>query len=204
MIGHSMGGKVVLEYVKQLAAAPGTLPLPKQVWVLDARPGRVDEHSGVVQSVNRVLHAIQSVPLPVPSRQWLLEHMRDKGFSAGLTQWLGSNLHYEGRERYGWVFNMEGVLAMFDAYCRADYLPLLRSPPPGVTINLVRAAKSDRWDSASVQVIEEAVSRTADPSPHHGTTRFFELPDAGHWVHTDNPRGLLDMVLPSLQEAAGT
>ncbi len=31
-----------------------------------------------------------------------------------------------------------------------------------------------------------------------GTTRYHELPDAGHWVHVDNPTGLTNMVLPSM------
>lgn len=37
-------------------------------------------------------------------------------------------------------------------WCAADYFPLLRAPPPGVTINIVRAAKSDRWDPYALQV----------------------------------------------------
>ena len=54
-----------------------------QVWVLDARPGKVDASSGVVRDVGRVLHAVQDVPLPVPSRQWLSTYLHQQGFSAG-------------------------------------------------------------------------------------------------------------------------
>ena len=31
-----------------------------------------------------------------------------------------------------------------------------------------------------------------------GTTCYHELPDAGHWVHVDNPTGLTSMVLSSM------
>ena len=34
-----------------------------------------------------------------------------------------------------------------------------------------------------------------------GLTRLHELPDAGHWLHVDNPSGLLRMVAPSFHAA---
>jgi pimeloyl-ACP methyl ester carboxylesterase len=37
-----------------------------------------------------------------------------------------------------------------------------------------------------------------------GTTRYHELPDAGHWLHVDNPAGLTAMVLPSLSAAVSS
>jgi len=46
---------------------------------------------------------------------------------------------------------------------------------------------------------EAEASSTADDAA--GTTRYHELPDAGHWVHVDNPTGLTNMVLPSMNQA---
>ena len=91
-------------------------------------------------------------------------------------------------------------------YLRRDYGELLRAPPAGVTINLVRAMRSDRWDAATMQLVREAVESTAQPSSDRGTTRYWELPDAGHWLHADNPRGLVALMLPSLvaESCAGT
>lgn len=40
------------------------------------------------------------------------------GRPSGIIQWLGSNLRFEGKERYGWAFNVAGAQAMFDSYCR--------------------------------------------------------------------------------------
>jgi hypothetical protein len=53
-----------------------------------------------------------------------------------------------------------------------------------------------------MQAIQEAVAATAAPSLACGTTRFFELQGAGHWVHVDNPNGLVEMISPSLIEAS--
>jgi len=52
---------------------------------------------------------VASIPLPVPSREWLNKHMGAKGFSEGLTAWLGSNL--VARKESGgltWAFDIEG------------------------------------------------------------------------------------------------
>lgn len=71
-----------------------------QVWVLDARPGLVDPSSGTVRDVGRVLHAVQRVPLPVPSRKWLADHLRQEGFSPG-----ESKIHWRlciGDDRVCW------------------------------------------------------------------------------------------------------
>ena len=37
-----------------------------------------------------------------------------------------------------------------------------------------------------------------------GQTRLHELADAGHWLHVDNPGGLLRMVSPSFGAALGS
>jgi pimeloyl-ACP methyl ester carboxylesterase len=69
-------------------------------------------------------------------------------------------------------------------------LPCSSRPPPPLRC------------AALPQAIQEAVAATATPSPDRGTTRFVELPGAGHWVHVDNPAGLVELVLPSLVEAS--
>lgn len=33
---------------------------------------------------------------------------------------------------------------------------------------------------------------------HPGQLHVHVLPNAGHWLHVDNPRGLMEMMLPSL------
>jgi alpha-beta hydrolase superfamily lysophospholipase len=55
--GHSMGGKVVLEYIKQTAGHHGAVRAPQHAWVLDSQPGEVP--AGMVPDVERVLEAIE-------------------------------------------------------------------------------------------------------------------------------------------------
>lgn len=204
LVGHSMGGKTALEVVRQLALqhAP-PLGQPRQVWVLDARPTAVHAVDKHTREVLDVLAAVKSIPLPLASRQALYQQLQHQGFSPALQQWLGGNLRQEGQGRYVWTFNLEGAESMFQDYMKEDYTPLLQRPPPGVTLNILRALRSDRWDHDTMAAVRQAVAATAQPAAVRGQTRYWELADAGHWVHADNPKGLVAVMLPSLLEAAG-
>lgn len=90
-------------------------------------------------------------------------------------------------------------LAADDGYTA---VALRRSPPPNTTLNILRAMRSNRWDPDTLAAVHAAVSATKQPAAVRGRTRYHELPDAGHWVHADNPKGLVKLMLPSLAEAA--
>lgn len=49
-----------------------------------------------------------------------------------------------------------------------------------------------RWTPQSLKELDKA-QQAADDSQ----LRIHVLPNAGHWVHVDNPHGLLDVMLPS-------
>ncbi|PSC76793.1 alpha beta hydrolase domain-containing 11 [Micractinium conductrix] len=203
LVGHSMGGKTALEVVRQLGQAGAPVLPPKQVWVLDARPTAVHVPDAATAEVQHVLETVAALPLPFPSRQALYAQLAERGFSPALQQWLGGNLTQESAGRYVWAFNVAGAQALFADYCKQDYAALLRAPPRGLTLNILRALRSDRWDHDTLAAVRGAVAATALPAAVRGRTRFHELPDAGHWVHTDNPRGLVSLMLPSMLEAAG-
>lgn len=78
------------------------------------------------------------------------------------------------------------ALSLGRSYETADLWPLLATPADGVTVSFVKAERSTfRWggsDEARIQALGHAVH---------------ELPNAGHWVHTDNPGGLFHILAPS-------
>lgn len=77
-----------------------------------------------------------------------------------------------------------------------DYWHLLEQPPKGMEINIVRAEKSDRWDPDIIQQLEDLSSRRVDET--NGKVCVHVLPNAGHWVHVDNPKGLLEILAPKV------
>lgn len=81
-----------------------------------------------------------------------------------------------------------------------DYWPLLEHPPKNIEINIVRAERSDRWDPDVIKRLENLASRGADEST--GKFLLHVLPNSGHWVHSDNPKGLLEIVAPKIASLA--
>ncbi|KXZ45178.1 hypothetical protein GPECTOR_57g468 [Gonium pectorale] len=114
VLGHSMGGKVALALLEGAAGAAADAASsqqqqrqqqqrdhghgdarwcspPRQLWVLDSQPGKVSAEQDAGTGVSRVLREVQSVPLPIPSRAWLLQHLRSRGLSEALAAWLASS-----------------------------------------------------------------------------------------------------------------
>jgi pimeloyl-ACP methyl ester carboxylesterase len=183
LIGHSFGGKVALEFARQ-----GLSSKLEQVWVLDSLPGvnTTPEDS----EITRVIAAVRAVPMPAESRKAVVEHLtRDSGLSRGLAEWMTTNLKREG-DRYGWLFDADAIEALMADYFRVDLWSFLEAARERPEIQLVVAERSDRWTPALRQ-------RARDLPP---STRvvYRELPNSGHWVHVDNPEGLLAMIRGSL------
>ncbi|KAL8140980.1 hypothetical protein V2J09_007001 [Rumex salicifolius] len=196
VIGHSMGGKVAMQFAQSCAVGDygDSVVLPKQLWILDSVPGLVNSEDSNGE-VEEVLQTLQSLPRSIPSRKWLVENLLSLGFSQSLAQWIASNLKKSG-EKETWAFNLDGAIQMFNSYRETDYWPLLERPPKGTEISIVRAENSDRWDSGVIQRLESLSRRPRDESK--GKLSVHVLPKAGHWVHVDNPKGLLDMMAPKI------
>lgn len=85
-----------------------------------------------------------------------------------------------------WSFDLDGIAAMYESYEQKAHWDLLESPPQGLSVDFVRAEHSNfRWAGGD-----------ADRIAALGHAVHF-LSDAGHWVHTDNPQGLLKIMQPA-------
>ncbi|KAI3997241.1 hypothetical protein MKX01_009085 [Papaver californicum] len=116
---------------------------------------------------------------------------------------------------------------MFNSYRERSYWSLLENPPNGLQIVIVRAENSDRWSPGVVNRLESLASRTGKNLKERFQFIFYRsqgigfmstiqkgcfrtrkesegkvsvhlLPKSGHWVHVDNPKGLLDIVAPNI------
>ena len=88
---------------------------------------------------------------------------------------------------------------MMDSYKRLGYYDLLQHPPPGVDIHIVRAANSDRWGRRELQQLQELGDKGEGDAPERQVrVHVHVLPRAGHWLHVENPDGLMRLIAPSL------
>ncbi|XP_042440182.1 protein ABHD11-like isoform X1 [Zingiber officinale] len=200
VLGHSMGGKVALQFAASCAHGDygESAIMPKQLWVLDSVPGEVNsnETSGEVE---KVLQTLQDLPSPLPSRKWVIDHMLSLGFSKMLSNWIGSNLNNDG-EHVEWAFDLQACIDMFNSYREESYWSLLESPPNELEIAIVRAENSDRWPEHVVNRLNHLSQKRRVPK--EGKVSFHLLPKSGHWVHVDNPKGLLEIVAPNFYSNA--
>ncbi|GAX86583.1 hypothetical protein CEUSTIGMA_g13991.t1 [Chlamydomonas eustigma] len=190
LVGHSFGGKVVMGMVQQFA---NTLPRPLQVWVLDSLPGDV-RAAGMDSSSDpeKLISLLRNIPLPIKSRTQLIDHLLESGFSKAIAQWVAINL----RPAYSspgvsssaltWSFDLDGIRDLYRSYEATNLYPLLESPPLGLRLDFVKAEHSSfRWSGGD----EEKIMQYGH--------RVHLLPGAGHWVHTDNPTQLYNILAPS-------
>lgn len=184
LIGHSFGGKVALAYAR---AHPAAL---RQLWLLDSPPGS-GPAGGMKPSeseAGRVLAAMKSVALPVARRSEVADLIHARGVARAVASWMATNLEPAPGGGYTWPYDVAALEEMIEDYWRQDFWADLASLPASSEVHDVRAAESDRWtpvDLARIAKLAEA-----------GRIRSHVLPAAGHWLHADNPAGLLDLLAP--------
>lgn len=135
-----------------------------------------------------LIQALRLLPTPVPSRNAVLDHLTRAGFSAPVARWMTTNLRPavpggSAARDLAWTFDVDGLADMYRSYEAADLWPLLESPPQGLRVDFVRAEGSTfRWagpDRARLEALGH---------------RVHVLRNSGHWVHTDNPQGLVELM----------
>ena len=144
VVGHSLGGKIALEYSKLATTAP------KQTWSLDSVPGRVEADP---HGVAEVLSAIRALPRRIPSRKWLAQALPQ--FSAELVDWIGSNLKNvrDGGSELELVFNLDTVMQLYDSYQKTDSWHAIEDEASGIYV--VKAENSTRWSTACVERLKK-------------------------------------------------
>jgi pimeloyl-ACP methyl ester carboxylesterase len=179
VMGHSFGGKVALAYARQ--AGPGL----EQIWVLDSNPGAQGPEVADPEVV-QVLSRLTEVPGPFDSRDAAVQALQELGISAATARWLGGN--YERREQ-GYLLKLDvpALEELLSNYFEDDFWPFLEEPRDSPEVHLVIAERSDR--------LSPALRRKAESLPAATQTHTHVLGDAGHWLHVDNPAGLVKLVL---------
>jgi esterase len=181
IIGHSFGGKVAIQFVA--SAPPQNVRVLEQIWVLDSNPGA--QEPGQDHEISRVVAAVRKVPLPIVSRQHVVDSLMNSGMSSGLSNWMTTNIVREGNT-YRWGFDLDGIVTLLGDYFSNDLWAFLAQPRNAPEIHFVVAERSDRWNGEMTQKARELGPETR--------AAVHILPNAGHWVHVDNPDGLLRML----------
>jgi len=200
-VGHSLGGRLSLYWASQFAAQQqqlhagrndaagdnnnGRILRPDRIWLLDTVPGTPDASVvRVLQSAKNVLQ--ESSSTMIATRQDLVDRLvLQDNHSEATAQWLAAQYQV----RHGrFAFDVETAEALMHDFGRHDFwaqlqtvLTMTTTPMP---VHVVQGGRNAAWNS-SLPRLQEFVRQ------HSGVVRHHLLPDAGHWVHTDDLAGLL-------------
>lgn len=175
VMGHSFGGKVALLYARHHAREL------KQVWVMDSTPA-VRQPEG---SAWGMIQLVRGLPPEFASRAEAVQALMGAGLSEGLAQWMAINLE-PAEGRYRWRIDFGVMEQMLRDFFRTDLWETVVHPPAGVEIHFVKATESNTLDEQSARQVEMA--GTANHRVH------LHLLEGGHWINTDNPEGVIELL----------
>jgi len=180
MSGHSFGSKVAYRAAELLPVPPRT------VWLLDADPGARPPEAGK-SLVLRVIDALRGLPRTYARREEFTGALAELGFSASLAGWLGKNLVREG-ESLRLPLDLDAIEEVLADFHALDLWPRLAAAP--FALHAVIGGRSDVLAPSSRDRLAGAAAA--------GSLRLHELPDAGHWLHIDAPKALLERIAAEL------
>ena len=185
--GHSFGGKVVLAH--RASGAPSAARL-RQTWVLDSTPSvRPAMWEAADNDVRQVWEAMRELPRRWPRRDDFVAALEARGHSRQLAQWLAQSLEPDG-DGVRLRFDLDAIRDLLLDYYRRDLWPAVEDPALPGDVHLVVAERS-----STVSAADRARLAAEPPERRVATHR---IPDAGHWLHIDAPRAVIDLLVAHL------
>jgi len=172
IMGHSMGGKVAMQFALQYPERTGKLI------VVDMSMRQYEER----QSQIEIIKAMMAIDFEkVDSRSEISELLRQSITEEKVRLFIMKNLYRVTRSHLGWRPDLKSIYQNIDCVFEAISG---ESVYQGASL-FIHGDDSD-------YVLESDISQIQ----HHFPQAVFKVvPDAGHWVHADNPEGFLKEVI---------
>ncbi|MPR32556.1 alpha/beta fold hydrolase [Salmonirosea aquatica] len=173
LIGHSMGGKTVMQYAEQY---PGTFD---KLVIIDIGPKAYPPHH------QELIEGLNALSLDeIEDRQ-----QADKLFSAfepnlGVRQFLLKNLYRTDAGAFDWRFNLP-VLTELQANVGAETPKLRTVTEPTL---FMRGALSGYLKDEDWPAVEDMFSQA----------QLVTIPKSGHWVHAEQPKLFVEELIKFL------
>lgn len=175
VLGHSFGGKVALAATRELS------PTPVQTWIIDSTPAAGGEGSGA----DRLLGRLEVSPSSFTDREEAVAWIGEGGFDQATARWVATNLERRG-DGWAWGLDADALRELLTDFIATEMWETVESAPPDASIHFVRATSGSILAPDDAERIQRLAAR-GEPVTLH------EL-EGGHWLHTDNPDGLLELI----------
>lgn len=179
IVGHSFGGKVALSFAGKFLVA--------QVWMLDCPLGPVHAvralHQSETQNALEIMEKLSRMSWPAQSRKDVVDQMIALDISHHIALWMTTNLESKP-DGLRLVFEPQDTAAMLRDFMTLDLWPVAKQLTH-TAIHVVKAEIGGR-------ITSEDERRMRDLPRGH----LHVLKNAGHFLHIDNPDGLLEIMRP--------
>ncbi|KKL00176.1 alpha/beta fold hydrolase [Rheinheimera mesophila] len=161
LLGHSMGGKIAMEFALRYPDRVNKLILA-DISPVQNKPRHLE-----------ILSALDGIELDnLQSRQQADQQLALSVTETGVRQFLLKSLYKEG-ERFRWRFNVKALIANYPQLLAA---PSSKGPYPGPTL-FIKGAESD-------YLLPEHQHQIQQLFPH---SKAKVIMGTGHWLHAEKP-----------------
>lgn len=175
IIGHSMGGKTAMYFAREYPS------MVNKLIVADISPAYYPQHH---QSVLSALHSINLAELT--NRKQAEEILRNALKDEGTIQFLLKNLYWKTDTQLEWRFGLQEI---------EDNIEMVGEALPGTDVINVPTLFLKGAKSGYIQEEQEELIRK-----RFSNVEIKTVPNAGHWVHAENPKAFLEMILEFLMK----
>jgi len=179
-LGHSFGGKVVLEWLRSRPAQP------TEAWLIDSSPSRSAANRDATMTA-RVIETLEALPRTWTSREAFITAVVEAGQPQPIAQWLAMNLRRTEDEGRTFGPDLSVVRDLLVDYARTDCWDVVEALPDGCTLDVVIGGRSEVFSSVDRQRIEQIAAQNPRISVHL-------VEQAGHWVHIDATDALVALL----------
>jgi esterase len=175
LLGHSMGGKTAMQFA---ISHPDKV---EKMIVVDIGPKK---YPATNQFVVDALDTFD--PQNLTSRkeaEALLSHYIAE---EGVKQFLLKNLYWDENQKLQWRFNYQSIKDNLNAVGEATPMP---TNPIDIPVLFLKGEKSDYIFPADIKLMQAMFPNA----------QLQDIPNAGHWVHADQPRAFVEAALKFLQ-----
>jgi len=175
LLGHSLGGKLAMHFAVQYPE------MVQKLIVVDISP----RQTRVRQTHLRMLQAMNAIDFDqITSRQEVETLLKNHMDSKAHRLFVMKNLVRIDRQRFAWRINLGAIERNIDE--------IMEGIPAGSGFDqptlFIRGGDSDYITGEDLPVIRMMF-------PHH---QMMTIPDAGHWVHADQPEKFMQRLLEFL------
>lgn len=179
-LGHSFGGKVVLEWLQSREGEQ------TQAWIIDSCPSAIADRSRNA-AMAEVLRMLRALPRRWASRQAFVDAVVGAGQPEPIAQWLGMNLGRteDGARAFG--PDLALVEDLLEDYAETDLWSIVETLPREHTLDIVVGGRSLTFSPPDLERARQVAALDPQVSVH-------VVESAGHWVHVDAPVALLALM----------